>query len=251
MPPDTLTMPSPSSHLTPPQQPPGPDLAHLPPQEVPREPAAQESRRVERSQSPRKAPTEPHNPDQTGHRRRDRDQPSGSGCSSGRAKQKEGGRSTCRGSGPKEGGPVGRDEQLPGGGEPKSSSRGRSKERIAGESSSMSHGKREPTQSPTKDSKPSYTNSNGNGGSGGTQSGSSSHPDVSVGHQGEPAQEKPRPREAERGPGETRTSRPTKSTSSGSTAAGRKATVSPGPWKIPGSDKLPSTLRSGTSTVSR
>ncbi|XP_055760990.1 membrane-associated guanylate kinase, WW and PDZ domain-containing protein 2-like isoform X2 [Salvelinus fontinalis] len=235
LPPDTLTMPSPSSHLTPPQQPPGPDLAHLPPQEVPWEPAAQESRRVDCSQSPRKVPTEP----------------SGSGCSSGRAKQKEGGRSTCRGSGPKDGGPVGRDEQLPGGGEPKSSSRGRSKEKIAGESSSMSHGKRETTQSPTKNSKPSYTNSNGNGGSGGTQSGSSSHPDVSVGHQGEPAQEKPRPREAERRPGETRPCRPTKSTSSGNMAAGRKATVSPGPWKIPGSDKLPSPLRSGTSTVSR
>uniref|UniRef100_A0A674CFN0 Membrane associated guanylate kinase, WW and PDZ domain containing 2a n=1 Tax=Salmo trutta TaxID=8032 RepID=A0A674CFN0_SALTR len=207
LPPDTLTMPSPSSHLTPPQQPPGPDLAHLPPQEVPREPAVQESRRAERSQSPRKAPTEPQNPDQTGHGRRDRDRPSGSGCSSGRAKQKEGGRSTRRGSCPKEGGPVGRDELLPVGGEPKSSSRG-----VAGESSSTSHGKREPTQSPTKDSKP---------------------------------------REAERGPGETRPCRPTKSTSSGSTAAGRKATVSPGPWKIPGSDKLPSTLRSGTSTVSR
>ncbi|XP_055793511.1 membrane-associated guanylate kinase, WW and PDZ domain-containing protein 2-like isoform X2 [Salvelinus fontinalis] len=250
LPPDTLTMPSPSSHLTPPKQPPGPDLAHLLPQEVPREPAVQESRRAERSQSPRKAPTEPQNPDQTGHGRRDRDRPSGSGCSSGRAKQKEGGRSTCRGSGPKAGGPVGRDEQLPGSGDPKSSSRGRSKERIAGESST-SHGKREPTQSPTKGSKPSYTNSNGNGGSGGTQSGSSSHPDVSVGHQGEPAHEKPRPREAERGPGETRPCRPTKNTSSGSTAVGRKATVSPGPWKIPGSDKMPSTLRSGTSTVSR
>ncbi|XP_064877614.1 membrane-associated guanylate kinase, WW and PDZ domain-containing protein 2a isoform X2 [Oncorhynchus nerka] len=252
LPPDTLTMPSPSSHLTPSQQPPGPDLAHLPPQEVPREPAVQESRKAHRSQSPRKAPTEPQNPDQTGHGRRDRDRPSGSGCSNGRAKQKEGGRSTRRGSCPKEGGPVGRDELLPGGGEPKSSSRGRSKERIAGESSSTSQGKREPTQSPTKGSKPSYTNSNGNGSSGGgTQSGSSSHPDVSVGHQGEPGQEKPRPREAERGPGETRPCRPNKSTSSGSTAAGRKATVSPGPWKIPGSDKLPSTLRSGTSTVSR
>nr|XP_046185273.1 LOW QUALITY PROTEIN: membrane-associated guanylate kinase, WW and PDZ domain-containing protein 2-like [Oncorhynchus gorbuscha] len=251
LPPDTLTMPSPSSHLTPSQQPPGPDLARLPPQEVPREPAAQESRKADRSQSPRK-PAEPQNPDQTGHGRRDRDRPSGSGCSNGRAKQKEGGRSTCRGSCPKEGGPVGRDELLPGGGEPKSSSRGRSKERIAGESSGTSQGKREPTQSPTKGSKPSYTNSNGNGSSGaGTQSGSSSHPDVSVGHQGEPGQEKPRPREAERGPGETRPCRPTKSTSSGNTAAGRKATVSPGPWKIPGSDKLPSTLRSGTSTVSR
>uniref|UniRef100_A0A8C7V9H8 Membrane-associated guanylate kinase, WW and PDZ domain-containing protein 2-like n=1 Tax=Oncorhynchus mykiss TaxID=8022 RepID=A0A8C7V9H8_ONCMY len=145
LPPDTLTMPSPSSHLTPSQQPPGPDLARLPPQEVPREPAVQESRKADRSQSPRKAPTEPQNPDQTGHGRRDRDRPSGSGCSNGR----------------------------------------------------------------------------------------------------------PRPREAERGPGETRPCRPNKSTSSSSTAAGRKATVSPGPWKIPGSDKLPSTLRSGTSTVSR
>uniref|UniRef100_A0AAZ3R427 Membrane-associated guanylate kinase, WW and PDZ domain-containing protein 2-like n=1 Tax=Oncorhynchus tshawytscha TaxID=74940 RepID=A0AAZ3R427_ONCTS len=163
LPPDTLTMPSPSSHLTPSQQPPGPDLARLPPQEVPREPAVQESRKADRSQSPRKAQTEPQNPDQTGHGRRDRDRPSGSGCSNGRAKQKEGGRSTRRGSCPKEGGP----------------------------------------------------------------------------------------REAERGPGETRPCRPNKSTSSGSTAVGRKATVSPGPWKIPGSDKLPSTLRSGTSTVSR
>ncbi|KAM4037560.1 membrane-associated guanylate kinase, WW and PDZ domain-containing protein 2 isoform 6-T6 [Anomaloglossus baeobatrachus] len=40
------------------------------------------------------------------------------------------------------------------------------------------------------------------------------------------------------------------STRSTSTAP-RKATVSPGPWKIPGSDKLPSTLKSGTSAMSR
>ncbi|XP_077639781.1 membrane-associated guanylate kinase, WW and PDZ domain-containing protein 2 isoform X6 [Lonchura striata] len=31
----------------------------------------------------------------------------------------------------------------------------------------------------------------------------------------------------------------------------RKAAVSPGPWKIPGSDKLPSVLKSGTSAMSR
>ncbi|XP_019399174.1 PREDICTED: membrane-associated guanylate kinase, WW and PDZ domain-containing protein 2 isoform X7 [Crocodylus porosus] len=31
----------------------------------------------------------------------------------------------------------------------------------------------------------------------------------------------------------------------------RKATVSPGPWKIPGSDKLPSVVKSGTSAMSR
>ncbi|XP_077120809.1 membrane-associated guanylate kinase, WW and PDZ domain-containing protein 2 isoform X11 [Ranitomeya variabilis] len=40
------------------------------------------------------------------------------------------------------------------------------------------------------------------------------------------------------------------STRSTSTAP-RKATVSPGPWKIPGSDKLPSALKSGTSAMSR
>ncbi|XP_056429413.1 membrane-associated guanylate kinase, WW and PDZ domain-containing protein 2 isoform X8 [Hyla sarda] len=40
------------------------------------------------------------------------------------------------------------------------------------------------------------------------------------------------------------------STRSASTAP-RKATVSPGPWKIPGSDKLPSSLKSGTSAMSR
>uniref|UniRef100_A0A7N6BCM3 Membrane-associated guanylate kinase, WW and PDZ domain-containing protein 1 n=1 Tax=Anabas testudineus TaxID=64144 RepID=A0A7N6BCM3_ANATE len=58
------------------------------------------------------------------------------------------------------------------------------------------------------------------------------------------------PREVDRSLGESRPSLPIKTTSSGS-AAGRKATVSPGPWKIPGSDKLPSTLRTGTTTLSR
>lgn len=56
----------------------------------------------------------------------------------------------------------------------------------------------------------------------------------------------PRAREPERGPGESRLAPPGKSSS-----GGRKSTVSPGPWKIPGSDKLPSALRTGTSTLSR
>ncbi|KAK1167066.1 membrane-associated guanylate kinase, WW and PDZ domain-containing protein 2-like isoform X1 [Acipenser oxyrinchus oxyrinchus] len=43
----------------------------------------------------------------------------------------------------------------------------------------------------------------------------------------------------------------TPSFSSCSNSTARKSTVSPGPWKIPGSDKLPSALKSGTSTVSR
>uniref|UniRef100_A0A6Q2XT05 Membrane-associated guanylate kinase, WW and PDZ domain-containing protein 1 n=2 Tax=Esox lucius TaxID=8010 RepID=A0A6Q2XT05_ESOLU len=206
--PDPVTTPSPSSHLTPPQQPPGPNSAHLPPPEVPREVAARESRRAERSNSPRKAPAEPRHTDQTSQGR-DRDRTSVSG--SRKAKQKEGGRSTRNQSGPKEVGPVGRDGQPPAGGDPKHSKslpRGRSKERKAG----------------------------GNAG---------------VGQLGEPAPEKPRTREAERGPGEIRTGRPSKSNGSGSSVVGRKPTMSPGPWKIPGSDKLPSTLRSGTSTMSR
>ncbi|XP_034145943.1 membrane-associated guanylate kinase, WW and PDZ domain-containing protein 2a isoform X3 [Esox lucius] len=247
--PDPVTTPSPSSHLTPPQQPPGPNSAHLPPPEVPREVAARESRRAERSNSPRKAPAEPRHTDQTSQGR-DRDRTSVSG--SRKAKQKEGGRSTRNQSGPKEVGPVGRDGQPPAGGDPKHSKslpRGRSKERKAGgSSSSASHGKREPAQSPTKGS--SHTNSNGNSAAG-TQSGCSSHPDAGVGQLGEPAPEKPRTREAERGPGEIRTGRPSKSNGSGSSVVGRKPTMSPGPWKIPGSDKLPSTLRSGTSTMSR
>ncbi|XP_077956544.1 membrane-associated guanylate kinase, WW and PDZ domain-containing protein 2a isoform X7 [Gasterosteus aculeatus] len=48
------------------------------------------------------------------------------------------------------------------------------------------------------------------------------------------------------GPGESRPGPPCKGG-----AAGRKATVSPGPWKIPGSDRLPGSLRAGTSTLSR
>uniref|UniRef100_A0AAQ5WX43 Membrane-associated guanylate kinase, WW and PDZ domain-containing protein 1 n=1 Tax=Amphiprion ocellaris TaxID=80972 RepID=A0AAQ5WX43_AMPOC len=69
----------------------------------------------------------------------------------------------------------------------------------------------------------------------------------SGGKQLEPEQSKPRHREPDRGQGESRTSKST----SGGIAAGRKVTVSPGPWKIPGSDKLPSTLRTGTSRLSR
>ncbi|XP_060759805.1 membrane-associated guanylate kinase, WW and PDZ domain-containing protein 2a isoform X4 [Neoarius graeffei] len=52
-------------------------------------------------------------------------------------------------------------------------------------------------------------------------------------------------REQDRGTGERKTSKNT------SNMASRKATVSPGPWKIPGSDKLPSSLRSASSTISR
>ncbi|XP_016135436.1 membrane-associated guanylate kinase, WW and PDZ domain-containing protein 2-like [Sinocyclocheilus grahami] len=55
------------------------------------------------------------------------------------------------------------------------------------------------------------------------------------------------PKEPEKG----QMSRPRHNSKTSSSASGRKATVSPGPWKIPGSDKLPSTLCSATSTISR
>ncbi|KAM8883755.1 membrane-associated guanylate kinase, WW and PDZ domain-containing protein 2a isoform 2-T2 [Synchiropus picturatus] len=44
---------------------------------------------------------------------------------------------------------------------------------------------------------------------------------------------------------------PAPGTKGGGSSAGRKATVSPGPWKVPGSDKLPSSLRVGASPLSR
>ncbi|XP_026065651.1 membrane-associated guanylate kinase, WW and PDZ domain-containing protein 2-like isoform X3 [Carassius auratus] len=52
-------------------------------------------------------------------------------------------------------------------------------------------------------------------------------------------------------PEKVQMSHPSHNSKTSSIASGRKATVSPGPWKIPGSDKLPSTLRSANSTISR
>ncbi|XP_074553767.1 membrane-associated guanylate kinase, WW and PDZ domain-containing protein 2a isoform X3 [Halichoeres trimaculatus] len=171
---DSLSMPSPSSHLAP-----APDQ----PLDVPRDPAAGDGRK-ERPKSPQKA--ELLNPDQIG----------------GRAK-KEGGRSTHKGARapPAAEGEGGKEGPS---GEPKlsRSSRGRSKERN-------SRDDRESIQR--------LPHTNGN-----------SREDL----------------EPNRSLGESRTSKSTSST-------GRKATVSPGPWKIPGSDKLPSSLRTGTSTLSR
>lgn len=215
---DSLSMSSPSSHLAP-----APDPPHLSPLDVPRDPVAGDSRK-EHSKSPQKA--ELLNPDPNSKARR--------AAGSGRAK-KEGGRSTHKGHRvqPTTEGEGGKEGQS---GEPKPtrSTRGRSKDRNTGDN-------RESTQSPSTSKLP-HTNGN-------------SREDVerySGGQQVESEQSNPRPREPDRGLGESRPSLPNKSTtSSGGSAAGRKATVSPGPWKIPGSDKLPSTLRTGTSTLSR
>ncbi|XP_056131567.1 membrane-associated guanylate kinase, WW and PDZ domain-containing protein 2a [Lampris incognitus] len=227
---DSLSISSPSSHLAP-----TPDLAHLLPLDVPRDPAVRESW-VEHSQNPQQA--DPISIDQVGQGRR-ATTPGGSS-----RQKKEGGRSTRKGSG-HQGQPTttegegGKEELI---GDPKlpHSSRGRSKERKSAESGQPSR-KREPGQSP-RGPGPSQTNSNGNSGDGEAR--------CSGGKQLEPEQSRTRPRELERGQAEIGAGHPNKNTSSGSTA-GRKATVSPGPWKIPGSDKLPSTLRSSTSTLSR
>lgn len=112
---------------------------------------------------------------------------------------------------------------------PAKSSRMRSKER----SSSNQTRKRDIPKSP----KPSRVETGMNGGNSSSLDG------------------KAQPKDPEKGTGETPSNQISKTTSTttsnSSSMAGRKATVSPGPWKIPGSDKLPSSLRSATSTISR
>ncbi|XP_040885923.1 membrane-associated guanylate kinase, WW and PDZ domain-containing protein 2a isoform X3 [Toxotes jaculatrix] len=219
---DSLSMSSPSSHLAP-----APDPPHLLPLDIPRDSVARDSR-TERSKSPQKA--ELLHPDPVSQGRR-----TATTSGSGRVK-KEGGRSTHKGHRvkPTTEGEGGKEGQS-GDSKPSRSTRGRSKERNTGDSGESTH-------SPSSSKLP-HTNGNSREDvdrySGGRQQ-----------QQVEPEQSKPRPRELDRSLGESRPSLPNKSTSSGS-GAGRKATVSPGPWKIPGSDKLPSTLRTGTSTLSR
>ncbi|XP_029681167.1 membrane-associated guanylate kinase, WW and PDZ domain-containing protein 2a isoform X4 [Takifugu rubripes] len=131
--------------------------------------------------------------------------------SQGRRAVKEGGRSTHKGHRVKPG------AEGEGGSEeakPSRSSRGRSKDRTA----------EGPGESTQPAGAPVLPHTNGN-----------SRDEVD-----------PRPWEQEPGSGESRLAPPSKSGS-----VGRKTTVSPGPWKIPGSDKLPSALRAGTSTLSR
>lgn len=221
---DSLSMSSPSSHLAP-----APDPPQLPPLDVPRDLVARDSR-TERSKSPQKA--ELLNPDLVSQGRRLASTGSGS-----RAK-KEGGRSTRKGHRvqPTSEGEGGKEGPS---GDPKHSrsSRGRSKERNTGDN-------RETTNSPSSSKLP-HTNGNSR-----EDMERYSSMQQQQQQQVKLEQSKPRPRELDRSLGESRPSLPNRSTSSGS-AAGRKATVSPGPWKIPGSDKLPSTLRTGTSSLSR
>ncbi|XP_072233565.1 membrane-associated guanylate kinase, WW and PDZ domain-containing protein 2a isoform X2 [Leuresthes tenuis] len=212
---DSLSMSSPSSHLAP-----APDPLHLPLQDVSRDAVARDSR-MERSKSPQKA--ELLNRDPTGQGRR-----VAASRGSSRAKN-EGGRSTHKGhrmqpTTDEEGGREGESGES----KPSRSTRGRSKERNTGDNGDCTH-------SPSSSK---LLHANGN-----------SREDAERWKQMEPKQSKIRLRELDGALGETRPNVLNKSTGSG--AAGRKATVSPGPWKIPGSDKLPSALRTGTSTLSR
>ncbi|XP_016135726.1 membrane-associated guanylate kinase, WW and PDZ domain-containing protein 2-like [Sinocyclocheilus grahami] len=121
-------------------------------------------------------------------------------------------------------------------GEPKShkGSQAKSKERRRERSNTPSRKRDSPKTSPN--------DTNMNGGNGCL--------DGSNNQQGVLVPFKAQPKEPEKGQ-MSQESRPSHNSKTSSSASGRKATVSPGPWKIPGSDKLPSTLRSATSTISR
>ncbi|XP_059361402.1 membrane-associated guanylate kinase, WW and PDZ domain-containing protein 2-like isoform X2 [Carassius carassius] len=146
----------------------------------------------------------------------------------GGTKQREGSRTNRRSSGGKSQQQY-LDELA---GEPKShkSSRAKSKER-----------RREQSNTPRKRDSPktSPNVTNMNGGNGCLDGCNNQH--------GALVPFKALPKEPEKG----QMSRPSHNSKTSSIASGRKATVSPGPWKIPGSDKLPSTLRSANSTISR
>lgn len=195
---DSLSMPTPSSHLAP-----APDPPHSPPQDTMGDAVARDSR-TERSKSPQKAELLLSRDPMVQGRRI-----ATSGGSS-RAKS-DGGRSTHKGHRMQQHTTDGEGDKKGQGREPKPlrSTRGRSKERTRSPSSSK------------------ISHSNGNSRESAERWG------------------KARLRELD---GDLGDSRPGKSSG---TAGGRKATVSPGPWKIPGSDKLPSTLRTGASTLSR
>lgn len=134
------------------------------------------------------------------------------------------------------------------------SNRARSKDRRDGRSTSSGTSSRKrgdsAPRSPSRSSRPCHSDSSLNGGAPAPASALGTiPPDATVSQQREPLTLKAQPpREPERSSKENRGSHHTTKSSG---TSGRKATVSPGPWKIPGSDKLPSTLRSGSSTVSR
>ncbi|XP_067284486.1 membrane-associated guanylate kinase, WW and PDZ domain-containing protein 2a isoform X2 [Pseudorasbora parva] len=209
---DSLSNQSASSHVNPPTEPPHTLSSEAAGPDCPRGPKGPEGRALEQaSVGKRSAMT---------------------GGVGGGTKQRESSRTNRRSSG----GKVQQQYLDELAGEPKShkSSRAKSKERRRERSNTPSRKRDSPKTSPT--------DTNMNGGNGCL--------DGSNNQQGALVPFKALPKEPEKGQ-MSQESRPSHNSKTSSSASGRKATVSPGPWKIPGMEKLPSTLRSATSTISR
>ncbi|XP_077090150.1 membrane-associated guanylate kinase, WW and PDZ domain-containing protein 2a isoform X12 [Siphateles boraxobius] len=209
---DSLSNPSAASHVNPPTDPPHTLSLEAAGPDCSQGPRGPESRALEQTSVGKRSAI--------------------AGGVGGGTKQREGSRTNHRSSG----GKVQQQylDELTG--EPKShkSSRAKSKERRRERSNTPSRKRNSPKTSPT--------DTNMNGGNG-CLDGSNNQPGALVPF-------KALPKEPEKGQ-MSQESRPSHNSKTSSSASGRKATVSPGPWKIPGTDKLPSTLRSATSTISR
>ncbi|XP_048012755.1 membrane-associated guanylate kinase, WW and PDZ domain-containing protein 2a isoform X3 [Megalobrama amblycephala] len=209
---DSLSNPSASSHVNPPTDPPHTLSLEAAGPDCSQGPRGPESRALEQTSVGKRSAM--------------------AGGVGGGTKQREGSRTNRRSSG----GKVQQQYLDELAGEPKShkSSRAKSKERRRERSNTPSRKRDSPKTLPT--------DTNMNGGNGCL--------DGSNNQQGTLVPFKALPKEPEKGQ-MSQESRPSHNSKTSSSASGRKATVSPGPWKIPGTDKLPSTLRSATSTISR
>ncbi|XP_056103480.1 membrane-associated guanylate kinase, WW and PDZ domain-containing protein 2a isoform X10 [Rhinichthys klamathensis goyatoka] len=209
---DSLSNPSASSHVNPPTDPPHTLSLEAAGPDCSQGPRGPESRALEQASVGKRSAI--------------------AGGVGGGTKQRESNRTNRRSSG-------GKVQQLyldELAGEPKShkSSRAKSKERRRERSNTPSRKRDSPKTSPTD------TNMNGG----------NRCLDGSNNQQGALVPFKALPKEPEKRQ-MSQESHPSHNSKTSSSASGRKATVSPGPWKIPGTDKLPSTLRSATSTISR
>uniref|UniRef100_A0A9J8DI86 Membrane-associated guanylate kinase, WW and PDZ domain-containing protein 1 n=1 Tax=Cyprinus carpio carpio TaxID=630221 RepID=A0A9J8DI86_CYPCA len=209
---DSLSNPSASSHVNPPTDPPHTSSLEAAGLDCSQGPRGPESRALEQASVGKRSAL--------------------AGGVGGGTKQREGSRTNHRSIGGKSQQQY-IDELA---GEPKShkGSRAKSKDRRRERSNTPSQKRDSPKTSPN--------DTNMNGGNGCL--------DGSNHQQGALVPFKALPKEPEKGQ-MSQESRPSHNSKTSSSASGRKTTVSPGPWKIPGSDKLPSTLRSATSTISR
>ncbi|XP_073693901.1 membrane-associated guanylate kinase, WW and PDZ domain-containing protein 2-like [Garra rufa] len=209
---DSLSNPSASSHVNPPTDPPHTSSLEAAGPDCSQGPRGPESRALEQASVGKRSAL--------------------AGGVGGGTKQREGSRNNRRSSGGKSQQQY--IDEIAGESKSHKSSRGKSKERRRERSNTPSRKRDSPKTIPN--------DTNMNGGNGCL--------DGSNNQQGALVPFKALPKEPEKGL-MSQESRPSHNSKTSSSAPGRKATVSPGPWKIPGSDKLPSTLRSATSTISR